>query len=1604
MDKILTLYNQLSAAANIDQYRLHLAAWEWSVIEPIIIRNESDIQSHTWRECGLTPFKHQFQNLIYFFRKMPCSLIADDVGLGKTISAALILSELISRKRVLRALIIAPKILCYQWKGELQNLFGLDSCIAETGKEFERLVSSKDCSILITTYNLFLGKKSLIKDDSFQMAIFDEAHKLRNLFGTPKPPRTAKAVEEAFRRQVFKYVLMLTATPVQNRIWDIYSLIHLLKLIEGEDNPLGNPRLFSYNYLGDTKGITINKNRKDTFRQILQRTICRTRRGDTKLPFPGRIVHDVPFELERHEKELYKILETLSIIPGFPVLKIFSLARGLMSSPQAFLEEFKKNPLNLQIINDWLPRVEKLVEAIPISQKMEKVLHLLEEMRERAQKESRSWRAIIFTMRLATQKQIAKCLEEKGFAYDFIQGGNPALNCDTIQKYKCEPPQINIIISTDAGAEGVNLQEGNVIINYDLPWNPMIIEQRIGRVQRLGSNFEDVIVFNPYAQNTIEEDIVERLVLKLIGISQAIGDLESILEISENEEDSFEETIKRLVLNALKGQDIEQQKKKIEQEVDRAAKYYEEHKHELDETLSATNWNEELAEENLPPEIEPQYHSMTEQEFLTKAWENNQPLYSYGEKPFGISERIWNHPEELRNSREFSDCIQEWRKKASSFVYDLTCKTSENDEWITKAWLHQFPETQIDQIVNSGQTSLDFQGHILFRAEVSNSVNRFQKVLSSPVVTLNDSIPDYSRVETIIPDDFTKSRNYNAEIAKMVPDPSALANQAVENDAGLQRFAQYYYNVLEAKQAKTEDPKIQRRNRDNFMPKFSAEMCGIQGFTYEIFPLQIHFLADSHPYSIPVQWIPLTHSFQPIETGHCEVTGIACPNDILDECQLTNQKVLPHLLVTIRNNFRVLESETAVCGICHERDLKSTMEISPVNHLWEHISHKIECSFSHKMGFPEEMDTSDFSGRIAFSQFIRVSGKSGRKGIIDEFIQCAKTNELLLKDEVMQRQADGLWYDIDLFQKSPISQKFELEELMDYCELTGSPALMGELVFCCISRQYIRKDWANESKFSHRFFNPNLGILTKNRYLLPPDEVCPICELPLLRNEEKIDHPDYERAVHADHFVESAVTGKELLKENSKRSDYSGKYAEPEYFLTSAISNRCGLESEMFRSEKSNRLGLLDEGKICSRTGKNLLSDEGCYSPTDGCWYDSDLMRKSAVSDCWDLMENMVQCEQTGTWVLPDELVSCCISGKKIRKDIMLQSPISNRLFYGNFGVKTADGKLLPPDEVCPICNLEIHSSDPCVKKTSTGRRMHSFHFVKSAVSGTIILKTEALCSDYSKKYAEKNLFQVSSSGRLGLPEEFCTCAKTGERLLKDEALFSKKHQCWYKKDLCVQSEVSAQWGLAEDLIICERSHKKMFPEESGICAVSGQRVAKKFLKTSFISGKTFLPEFGVNSTENVPLMRVEAEICHWQCGYIPKTEAGICSLCGLTFSKKYLIGNEFKHLHDLHKAITTSTRLMFRWPNIEPKFRSALYNNKNFQPGFDISSPSCLTYFLLNENQKAFVFCTQVIIRKSFFRRVYAYYFGLANYQHHQFLLKHAPLYLESSCDIWNL
>src|SRR5271163_1970521 len=335
----------LRKAPDPSAYKLYRAAQEWDLIDPILIRDREDLKSEPKWHDHIEPYYHQISNLVTFYRRLPVTLLADDVGLGKTISAGLIASELMARHRVSKILVVCPKLLMPQWKEELETKFAIPGVVA-VGNDLVKAKVPDGGGAIITTYHSARMYLEALGQAGFEMLILDEAHKLRNLYGTNTSPQVAQQFREALANRMFKYVLMLTATPIHNRLWDIYSLVDLLAVARGHQNPFGSEGIFARTFIADSRmeARHLNPQMREAFRSVVYGYMSRIRRADANLHFPERIVQLHRVNPSAEELELIRLIA--GPIQNLNRLSQISILQALISSPHALLAQLKQMARN----------------------------------------------------------------------------------------------------------------------------------------------------------------------------------------------------------------------------------------------------------------------------------------------------------------------------------------------------------------------------------------------------------------------------------------------------------------------------------------------------------------------------------------------------------------------------------------------------------------------------------------------------------------------------------------------------------------------------------------------------------------------------------------------------------------------------------------------------------------------------------------------------------------------------------------------------------------------------------------------------------------------------------------------------------------------------------------------------------------------------------------------------------------------------------------------------------------------------------------------------------------------------------------------------------
>ncbi|MYL47981.1 DEAD/DEAH box helicase [Halobacillus litoralis] len=424
------------------------------------------------------------------------AILADEVGLGKTLEAGLILKEYMIRGRAKKILILTPASLVNQWIQELNEKFYIQAASPR-----KKNASWKEWDVTVTSIDMAKREnhREVILDIDYDLIIIDEAHKLKN--HQTKNYQFVQSLKKT-------YCLLLTATPIQNKLSDLFNLVSILK-----PGYLGNLTDFKKKY----KENAADKDNIQHIHSLVGHLMIRNRRKDTGLDSSKRKVVNERLSFSDEEMEMYKKLEHLKA--NHPSFTWLTLAKELCSSREACymsLNQLKKNAPEekADIYDEYI----EAIGQVPHHVKAKRMTELIEQTGEKF---------IVFTEYRATQFYLQWYLQQNGITSVPFSGKFNKSKRDWMKQLFKNKAQV--MIATEAGGEGINLQFCHHMINYDLPWNPMRLEQRIGRIHRFGQE-HDVKIFNFAIKDTIEDHIMKMLYEKIEMFKNAVGDLDHILE------------------------------------------------------------------------------------------------------------------------------------------------------------------------------------------------------------------------------------------------------------------------------------------------------------------------------------------------------------------------------------------------------------------------------------------------------------------------------------------------------------------------------------------------------------------------------------------------------------------------------------------------------------------------------------------------------------------------------------------------------------------------------------------------------------------------------------------------------------------------------------------------------------------------------------------------------------------------------------------------------------------------------------------------------------------------------------------------------------------
>lgn len=459
-------------------------------------------------------------------------LLADEVGLGKTVEAGMVLKEYLLRGMAERVLILTPAALVGQWREEMESKFAIACATTHDGmvrSDPERFWAQPR---VIASIALARRQEhaSRIVGQAYDVVIVDEAHHLKN-----QTSQNHKLVDALRKR----FLLLLSATPVQNSLVELYNLLTLLK-----PGIFRTQKEFRAAYM--TPGNPRSPANRERLRDLMRDVMIRNTRALVALRLPQRHAATLRVEAGEAEAECYQTLGSLAREigcgegAGRQRLTVHHLLSAAGSSPAAAAAALDRVAARHSKDRRWRALAERY-RAVGAGSKATALLDLLE--RNKAEKK------IVFVHHRETMAQIDALLAARGLSFVRFDGALSGQDKDAaIATFRDRAP---ILLSTESGGEGRNIQFCNTLINFDIPWNPMAIEQRIGRIDRIGQQRE-VFIFNLVARGTLEDHVLRLLDEKINMFELVVGEIGAILGEIEEQRD-FSELILSAWLETTEG-------------------------------------------------------------------------------------------------------------------------------------------------------------------------------------------------------------------------------------------------------------------------------------------------------------------------------------------------------------------------------------------------------------------------------------------------------------------------------------------------------------------------------------------------------------------------------------------------------------------------------------------------------------------------------------------------------------------------------------------------------------------------------------------------------------------------------------------------------------------------------------------------------------------------------------------------------------------------------------------------------------------------------------------------------------------------------------------
>ena len=480
-----------------------------------ILKKYDDEKLDNLLKVNLYPYQKEG---IRFAAKAGKAIIADEMGLGKTIQA-IGTAELLRKEGLIGSvLILCPTSLKYQWRSEIKKFTDAEVFVIEGSHLKRKEAYNRPEPYKIISYNSAANDIKILGSLQTDMLIMDEVQRLKNW--NTQISRAARKIES-------DYSVILSGTPLENKLDELYSIVEFVD----------NFRLAPYYLFKDKHIITDEtgkvlgyKNLNDIGKKLGD-ILIRRRKKDVKLQMPERSDKNLFIPMTNEQMEMHQEWQNQVRLLVLKWRRMHFLSDKDRKRLLLFLSQMRMVCDSSYILDQKTRYDTKVDECVNI------INDIISEEGEKV---------VVFSQWERMTRLIAKELEKKEIGFEYLHGGVPSEKRKNLVDNFMNEPSSRVFLSTDAGSTGLNLQSAATIINIDLPWNPAVLEQRIGRIYRLGQQ-NNIQVINLVTPDSIEQEMLGKLRFKTSMFEGVLDDGEDSVFITDDKFSKMMETVSGMV-------------------------------------------------------------------------------------------------------------------------------------------------------------------------------------------------------------------------------------------------------------------------------------------------------------------------------------------------------------------------------------------------------------------------------------------------------------------------------------------------------------------------------------------------------------------------------------------------------------------------------------------------------------------------------------------------------------------------------------------------------------------------------------------------------------------------------------------------------------------------------------------------------------------------------------------------------------------------------------------------------------------------------------------------------------------------------------------------